>query len=132
MATIVDRRHEGKKFRIAKYGFSQQSWASGESSALTESLNIIGTIIGISVEINNNDGDATLTLALADADGAALYSKASIPEDATTRYESESSKSTPDADFNPIPVCGAITATFTPSGNPGSSGMTADVILYVR
>ena len=130
MAT-EDRRDE-PGFPIARYEFGQQSWASGETTATTEDITICGTIIAITVEINDNTGNRTLTLALADADSAALYSKAAIPEAATTPYDAESSKSTPDADFNPIPVNGVITGTFTPSGDPSTSGMTADVTLYVR
>jgi hypothetical protein len=130
MATLDRRRDPG--FPIARYEFSQQSWASGVTTATTEDIVICGTIIAISVEINDNTGNRTLTLALADADSAALYSQAGIPENATTWYDAESSKSTPDANFNPIPVNGTITGTFTPSGDPGSGGMTADVTLYVR
>jgi len=130
MAT-EDRRGE-PGFPIARYEFSQQTWASGATAATTEDISICGTIIAITVKINNNTGDATLTLALADADAAAIYSQAAIPENATTPYDAESSKSTPDANFNPIPVNGVITGTFTPSGDPSTSGMTADVVLYVR
>ena len=131
MATS-DRRDEGGKFPIARYEFTQQSWASGVSAATTEDITICGTIVAISVEINDNTGDKTLTFALADANAAALYSQAAIPEAATTRYDARSHKATQDADFNPIPVNGVLTGTFTPSGDPSTSGMTVNVILYVE
>ena len=131
MAT-EDRRLDGPKFPIARYEFSQQSWISGVTAATTEDMNISGTIIGITAKVNDNTGNRTLTVALADADGAALYSQAAIAENATTPYFSESSKSTPDANFNPIPVNGVITGTFTPSGDPSTTGMTADVTLLVK
>jgi len=128
-----DKRHLDKRFKVARYEFAQQSWANGETDALAPVLyDLNGTIKAIEVVVSDATNGITVTVALTSENTTALYSKASIAENATTWLDSDSSKGTRDADFNPIPVNGNITATITPSGDPGTSGVTVDVILYLE
>ena len=131
MAT-EDRRNDGPAFPIARYEFAQQSWASGETTALAPTLKINGTIKAIEVVVSNATNGITVTVALSTSDSAAAYSKASIAENASTWLDAVSHKGTPDADFNPIPINDTVTATITPSGDPGTSGVTVDVKLWVE
>lgn len=131
--TSDDSRHEGAKFPVARYEFAQGEWASGESGALEKTLyGLTGTIYAIEVVVSTTTNNITFTVALVSENSAALYSKASIADDGSTWLDSESNKATQDADFNPIPVVGNVIATLTPSGDPGTSGATCDVLIYMR
>jgi len=131
--TISDRRGEGSAFPVSTYQITQQSMPDGDANAVTTTLsNINGIVEQIEVVINNNTGNATATVAITSANSGTLYSQAAIPENATTVYSALSNKGTQDANFNPFLCDGTLTFTITPSGDPGTSGMTVDVILYVR
>lgn len=109
----------------------QQSWASGVSAALAPTKMVRGKCEQIVVEINDNTGDKTLTLTITNADGATLFSQGAIPENAKTVYYANSNKATQDANFNAFLADELCTFTMTPSGDPSTSGMTADVAIYV-
>jgi hypothetical protein len=83
-------------------------------------------------KINDNTGNATGRLTILNADGATLYDKSGIPENASTVYKAISNKSSQDADFDPFLMDEQCTFEMTPSGDPSTSGMTMDVALYVR
>jgi len=133
MAATYDHRNEGPKFPVSRYELAQQSFADDVTTATTAYLyNVNGIVEQIEVKVNDNDGDATATVAIASAQSGTLYSQAAIAEGATTVYTALSNKGTQDASFNPFLVCGTLTFTVTPSGDPGESGMTVDVYIYVR
>ena len=116
---------------VRKIVLPQQSWADGITAATTPTLPIHGRVEQIVVEINDNTGNVTLTLNVKNSDGAQLYNKAGIPENALTVYSANSEKGTQDADFNAFLADEICTLTCTPSGDPGDSGMTADIAFYV-
>jgi len=129
--TIKDRRREGEK--IATYQFTQQSWAAAVSDATTEDIaNLNGTIVAVEVIASDSANAITYTVALETSNGTSVFSVASIAENAKTWLDARSHKGTQDANFNPVPVNDTLTATFTPSGVPGTGGSTLDVILYVE
>ena len=113
---------------VRKIKIPQQSWASGITAATTPTYALHGRVEQIVVKINNNTGNATLTLTItSENESGELYTKTGIPENASTVYNAN--KATPDFDaFLADEIC---TFTFTPSGDPGASGMTADVAIYV-
>lgn len=125
----ADYRQDKKP--VARLDFEQATWANGVSSAVAKTMEVNGIVEQIAVKINDNTGNRTGTVVITDANGATLFSKASIAENATTTYFARSYKSTQDADFNPCIAVGTLTATITPSGDPGASGMTVDVFLYL-
>jgi hypothetical protein len=116
---------------VARLEFAQGVWASGASGALQKTMTVNGCCEQITVKVNDNTGNRTATVTITDENGATLYSQATIPENATTLYVARSHKGTPDASFNPFLAAGVLTATITPSGDPGASGMTVDVALYL-
>ena len=130
--TVTDNRQDGPGFPIAKYQFTQQSWAAAASTATTEDIKINGTIVAVEVIASDSANAITYTVALETSNGASVFSVASIAENAKTWLDARSHKGTQDADFNPVPVNDTLTATFTPSGVPGTGGSTLDVILYVE
>ena len=71
------------------------------------------------VAINDNTNNVTATLEIRDTDGAILYTKAAIAEDAKTVLSAID-----------VLVAGDITIGITPSGAPGVSTLTADIIFY--
>jgi len=131
MAT-QDKRHWDNRYKVARYDFAQGTWVSGVYAALEKTLVVNGRCTQIAVKINNNTSGATGTVTIKDANGATLFSKSGIAENATTSYFAESNKASMDADFNPFLAIGTLTATLTPSKDPSTSGMTIDVYLYVR
>lgn len=124
-----DNRHFGPRYPVARLEFTQQSWADGESTAATVTLaNVNGLCEQIEVIINNNTNDVTGTVTITDADSGQLFTKSGISENASTIL-----KATSDAtDFDAFLACGTLTATITPSGDPGTSGVTIDVYMYLR
>ena len=113
---------------VRKITLPQQSWANGVKADIVITCPIHGKVEQIVVKINDNTGNRTLTLTITSQnESGQLYTKAGIPENATTVYNAN--KAT--ADFDAF-LCDEIcTFTFTPSEDPGTTGMTADVALYV-
>ena len=119
------------KHPVARLDFAQAAWTSGVTAAVVKTMEVNGVVEQIAVAVNDNTGNRTATVTITDENGATLFTKASIAENATTTYFARSYKATQDADFNPFLAVGTLTATITPSGDPGASGMTVDVYLYL-
>ena len=119
------------KHPVARLDFAQATWASGVTAAVVKTMAVNGVVEQIAVAVNDNTDNRTATVTITDENGATLFTKASIAENATTTYFARSYKGTPDADFNPFLAVGTLTATITPSGDPGASGMTVDLYLYL-
>jgi len=108
----------------------QQVWASGASgAALTHTLTlpVHGRCEQIEVKINNNTGNATLTLTVTSELSGTVYTKATIPENATTVYNAN--KAT--ADFDAFLVDGKVTVTMVLSGDPSTSTAIIDVAFLL-
>jgi len=125
---MANKRSPANRYTVAKYQFAQQSWASGESAALAPTLqNVNGKCEQVIVVVSNATNGITFTVAITDSDSGSLFSKAAIAENGTTVL-----KATSDAtDFDAFLADGTLTATITPSGDPGASGVTVDVILFL-
>jgi hypothetical protein len=107
------------------------TFANGITAALEKTRkNVRGRCEQIEVVINNNTGNATATVLIESDLGGTLYTKAGVPENATTVYQARPVGST-DADFTAFLCASDLTVTVTPSGDPGASGMTVDVYLYL-
>ena len=119
------------KTPVARLDFAQATWASGVTAAVAKTMEVNGCCEQVAVKVNDNTGNRTATVVITDANGATLFSQAGIAENATATYFARSYKSTQDANFNPFLAVGTLTATITPSGDPGTSGMTVDVYLYL-
>jgi hypothetical protein len=126
--TAEDKRVRGRQSPVAALQFAQQSWVNGNTDVLTPDLVVNGMVEQIEVVISNATNGITFTVAIATEDGGALYSQAAIPENASTIYKATSDASA----FDAFLAAGTLTATLTPSGDPGESGVTVDVILYTR
>ena len=126
-----DRREQSLRYPIAKYQFTQLSWASGASGALTTTIANVNMLVErVDTVASNSTNAITYTIAIADENtvsNAELYSEAGLLENAQTVHLA--TKSTPD--FDAFPCSGnTLTVTVTPSGDPGASGSTIDVIIY--
>jgi hypothetical protein len=123
----LDRRPV--KYTVHRLAIAQQTWASGVTAAINITThNLNGRCEQIEVLVNNATNAITFTVAIASEDSGTLYSQAGIAENATTVY-----KATSDAtDFDAFLVDGSVTITLTPSGDPGASGVTVDLALYLE
>ncbi len=123
--------YRDNKQSVARLDFTQATWASGVTAAVAPTMQVNGCIEQIAVKVNNNTGNRTATVTITDDNSATLFTQSGIAENATTTYFARSYKATQDAGFNPFLAAGTLTATITPSGDPGASGMTVDVYLYL-
>lgn len=126
------RLYDRTKRSCQRVRFTQQSWASGETGALTSQVDVCGKVVQVEFIISNATNGITFTGTVTNADSSQLYTQAAVPENASTPYFSESNKGTQDADFNPFWLDGVSTVTLTPSGDPGASGVTVDFIITVE
>lgn len=111
---------------------TQHTFANGVTAALEKTLNAVrGICEQIEVVINDNDGNATATVTITSDISGQLYSKAGVPENATTVYRARGLAGTTDSDFPAFACCSDLTVKVEPSGDPGASGMTVDVYLYL-
>lgn len=119
---------------ITRRKVEQHTFANTVIAALDKTLKgAKGICEQVEVIVNDNDGNKTATVAITTDNSGTLFSVAGIAENATTILHGLSHKATRDASFNPFLVSGSdLTVTVTPSGDPGSSGMTVDVYLYLR
>lgn len=124
-----DDRGRSAQYTVARYQFAQQSWAAAVS-ATTEPvlLDVSGKCEQIEVVVNNNTNNVTATVTITSQNSGTLFTQAAIAENATTVYKATSDST----DFDAFLINGNLTAAITPSGVPGASGLTVDVILYLR
>lgn len=90
------------------------------TTEVTGAIQLNGIIGTATVAINDNTNSVTGVLTITDEDGAILYTSAALAEDATTVL--------PGID---VLVAGDVTIGITPSGAPGVSTLTANIVLYV-
>lgn len=132
MAASLDRRDLSRGSPVARIEFAVESIAADQSGADTDTqYNLNGTIYAIEFIADDTTNGVTFTITLTSENSAALLSIGSLADNGTTWLDALSDKGTRDANFNPIPVCGDLTATITPSGVTGNV-MTGQVILYMR
>ncbi len=132
LAATADKRHEDSRFPVARIEFAVESIAADQSAADTDTqYNLNGTIYAIEFIADDTTNSVTFTIALTSENSAALLSIGSLADNGTTWLDALSDKGTRDANFNPIPVCGDLTATITPDAVTGNV-MTGQVILYMR
>ena len=130
LSAIVDKRvsepQSGKIFKLTVDTLTVPD--DGQATTQTTAFLLNGTIRQIKVAINNNDGNATATIQIRDSSGAVLFTEAGIAENAKTifQYNTRSGTDLPLA----ILCAGIMTVSCLASGDPGASGLTADVVLW--
>lgn len=117
ITNLIDARDRPKQ-PVWKAVGAQMSWASGESGALSHTLNINGVVRRIAIAISANTNNRTATISITDEDGAVPYLSGQNSHTATTVLDITEY------------VSGQITIEVTPSGDPGSGGMTANFVLH--
>lgn len=129
----VGANFENRDFRspIARYELVQQTWASGNTDVLTPTLaKLNGEIVQVEVDVaEDTTNNITFTLAITTPNAGLVFSIAAIPDDGATIFTSLSDST----DFDGF-VAGNDTLTFTltPSGDPGATGATVDVNVWMR
>ena len=113
---------------------AQQSWVNGVSAAIEDIdfKDVKGKCSQLEVTLNNNTNNVTATVTIKTANGGILYTKAAIPENASTVYIANSLGGTTDSDFKAFLASGDLLVDITPSGDPGTSGLTVDVDIYLE
>jgi len=112
---IVDRRKEDHPIWTVK--MTQMAWTSAATAAVEADIPINGMLRGFSTTVLDNTNAVTVSVAFLDADGGAISTTAGIAKDATTHTGSLF-----------VPLC-AASVKVTPSGAPGTSGLTVDLLL---
>ena len=123
---MIDFRARGN-YPVVRYSVDRASWASGEDSAVEMTVTGVNCILKrMQVIASDTTNSITFTVAITDENGGTVLSIAGISDDATT--DKNALKATPD--FSPVVLANTLTVTVTPSGDPGASGATVDIILY--
>ena len=127
-----------EKRPVAKFGFAAQTFPATLTAALAPTIpNVNGTIVAMDIVTTDTEDGITYTVTITNGNGAAIFSEASLTDNASHWRVARSNKGTPDANFNEAPVAGTLTATITPSNKPdaaavGAKTATVTVTLYVE
>lgn len=117
-----------------KVELPQMTRVNGDANDVSEDVILNGTIRQITVGINDNTGNKTATIDIIDDNGSVLFTTATIAENTTAAPVAQHYMATSASDTNALPLAVLVTDTVTInanlSGDPGSSGMTIDVVLY--
>jgi hypothetical protein len=136
MASKSDQRHLGPSKPVATYQITQQSWATGAGHAAktTDLANLNGMLERIDIIISSVTDNPTVDVTLTDSNSCTLVSLTGLADGTKHVKLAYSNKSSPDADFNPIPINDTVTVSIDPSADAGGTAqtLTVDVILYVR
>ncbi len=132
LGASVDRRNlEPNTHKVFRIEATQLSRDNGDANDVSTTVNINGTIRQITVGVNDNTGDKTVVISIIDDNGSVLFTTETIAEDTESapivqHFMTESSTDLPLL----LLVTGTITIDANLSGDPGTSGMTIDVVLY--
>ncbi len=99
--------------------FTQMSWASTETAALTDTITTNGVLIQALVGLSNATNAITVTFTLTGPDSFVVFTSSALAENNPV--------ASPITLALDIPLDGTYTLTVTPSGDPGASGITADI-----
>ena len=132
-ASSFDNRglYENQGEPVFRVEASQLSRDDGDANDVSTTVNLNGTIRQITVGINDNTGNRTATIDIIDDNGSVLFTTETIAENTESapvvqHFMTESGTDLPLV----VLVTGTITINATLSDDPGSSGITIDVVLY--
>ncbi len=132
-AASFDRRgfNQNQGEPVFRVEVAQLTRVSGDANDVSTTINLNGTIRQITVGINDNTGNKTATIDIIDDNGSVLFTTETIAENTESapvvqHFMTESATDLPLA----VLVTDTITINANLSGDPGSSGITIDVVLY--
>lgn len=132
-AASFDNRglYENQGEPVFRIEATQMTRDNGDANDVSTTVNLNGTIKQITVGVNNNTGNKTVTIDLIDDNGSVLFTTETIAENTTAapvvqHFMTESATDLPLA----VLITGTVTINANLSGDPGTSGMTIDVVLY--
>lgn len=118
---------------VFKIDVPQMTVANGAAVAVSEDVQINGSIKQITVGIGDNTNDRTAVITLVDADGSLLFTGEAMAEATATARSTNVQQfmtlSGTDLLLD-IHCAGTITVIATPSGDPGDTNMTIDISIY--
>jgi len=119
----IDNR-KNSSYPIAAFVFDDITQSSGETAAETtdEPCNLLCE--RIDVIVSNATNSITVDVSITDENGTELVAFTSLAEN--TNHVKLASV----PDFDAFPAVGTLTASVTPSGDPGASGVTTEIIIY--
>ena len=111
--------------------------AGGHASQEGKTIDVRGTVVGLTVIISSVTANPTCAITFADADGCAIIPAtafASLTDGTNHIFFFLSEQGTQDATENPVPVVGPITVTIDPSAAVAVAGevLTVKVRIFVR
>lgn len=112
------RDDNSNKYPIWKVVIDQMTVASGGHAPVTDTFLISGCVRRITIDLSNADNGITATVALTDEEGAIIYTSGANNENAVTVMDVTEY------------MHGTLTVTMDASGDPGASGITADIVLF--
>lgn len=137
MGATNDYRFYSASEPVARMEFATLDWVTGEGhAAQTASLNLNGTILRQDVIISSVTANPTVNVSVTNQNSVSLseLNHTNLTDGTNHTFDSISSKSSADADFNPVTVNDTVTVSVDPSADAGGSGqtLTVKVIYYMR
>jgi len=120
-----------------KKASTTKTWATGAGHAAKTATfaNLTGKLVEVGLQASSVTGDPDVTVTVTDADSVTLFTSGAQNDGTNYRFDSESHKGTPDADFNPSYfVNETLTVSIDPSADAGGSNqtLTVTVDLYIQ
>ena len=137
MATVTMKGNHRQGDHIQKVSMTQQSWTTGHAASSEVAYNLNGVLTRFDVITSNDSNDPTIAVTFRDQNSCILVPDAvcaTLADNSQHIKLAKSNKSSPDADFNPVPLCDTdVTIAIDPNTEPNeSTAFTVDVILYLE
>ena len=132
MGASFDRR-ENSRFPVARVECAQLAWTATGHTAKTTTANLNGIVYRIDILISEATNNPTVNVSYADQKSVVCLPAMSGLADGTKHFKNGLVNSlVSSADFDPVAIAGTVTVSVDPSANAGVSGLTVDVIFYLR
>ena len=114
-----------------------KTWATSDGHAAQTATfgNLTGKLVEVGLQASSVTGDPDVTVTVADSDSVTIFSPGAQNDGGNYRFDTESHKGSPDADFNPSYfVNETLTVSIDPSVDAGGSAqkLTVTVDLYIQ
>ena len=137
MAAMTMTGNHRKGDHVQKVAMTQQSWTLGHTASSEVAYNLNGVLTRFDVITSDDSNNVTVAVTFRDENSCIIVPDAvcaTLADNSQHIKLAKSNKSSPDADFNPVPFCDTdLTIAIDPNAEPNETdGFTVDVILYLE
>lgn len=122
--TVRDYRGSGSKRPVWEVTCAQMIWADNNTDTIKSTVGINGVIKRITANYSTGDADPDLTLVITDADGNSVFAPGAKDDGQVHIFDADGS----DFGENQLAFFDGFVVSVV-SGDPGNSGVTADITI---